>query len=302
MIPKYIDLQVNGHGGVDLLTAKSADEVRKVSRSLYKNGIAGYLATVITTSLDNALRTIELIEKVRVNPASKEALILGIHLEGPFISQERRGVHPPEHIRDPDLNHLIKLTSTGLIKEVTLAPELPGALDLIDFLVSKNILVSLGHSNATFDQANNAFDHGARTVTHLFNGMPKSFSSGLAQAALMRNDVFVQLIVDNVHIPEDLLLQTIPKILDRFVVTNDPVAAAGMGDGHYSLGEMEIEVKDGVARRSDGTLAGGAATLKDTFTILKKIGISEDVIIASMTTRPSELIGLNYNSIIANLI
>ena len=168
MKPKYIDLQVNGHGGVDLLSAKSADEIRVVSRSLYKNDVAGYLPTIITSSLESAVKAIKLIEQVRKDPKSGEALILGIHLEGPFISTEKAGVHPKEFITPPNLDHLKALLEAGLIKQVTLAPEVSGAIDLIKFLVDQNILVSLGHSNATKVQAIAGFEAGAKTVTHTY--------------------------------------------------------------------------------------------------------------------------------------
>ena len=148
MSAKYIDLQVNGHGGIDLLTAKDIEDVRKVSKSLYANGVIGYLPTIITSALTDAVRAIKLIEEVRKNPLPGEARILGIHLEGPFISIEKRGVHPVEHIAKPDLNHLKALLNSGLIKIVTIAPELPGAIELIQYLVANNIVVSLGHTNA----------------------------------------------------------------------------------------------------------------------------------------------------------
>ena len=135
MSAKYIDLQVNGHGGIDLLSAKGADDVRKVSKSLYANGVIGYLPTIITSSLTDAVRAIKLIEEVRKNPLPGEAKILGIHLEGPFISIEKRGVHPVEHIAKPDLNHLKALLNAGLIKIVTIAPELPGAIELIQYFL-----------------------------------------------------------------------------------------------------------------------------------------------------------------------
>ena len=137
MKPSFIDLQVNGHGGVDLLSAKSVAEIRKVSRSLYQNGVAGYLATIITAPVEVAVGAIKLIEEVRKNPEPGEALILGVHLEGPFISKIKRGVHPEEFVKNPDIDHMNQLLAAGEIKEVTLAPELPGAIDLIKYFQSK---------------------------------------------------------------------------------------------------------------------------------------------------------------------
>jgi N-acetylglucosamine-6-phosphate deacetylase len=298
MKPAFIDLQVNGHGGVDLLTATSTEDVRKVSRSLYANGVIGYLPTIITSALGDAVRAIKLIEEVRKDPQLNEAKILGIHLEGPFISQEKRGVHPIEHIAKPDLNHLKALLNAGLIKLVTIAPELPGAIELIQYLVGNNIVVSLGHTNANREEAIAGFNAGAKTVTHLFNAMPKPPLDGTAQVAIERSDVVIQIIIDEVHVPNELVKATLAKVSNRFIVTNDPIAAAGLGAGTYPFGEMQITVKDGQARRSDGTLAGGIGTLNRALEIMESIGIDKSDALASVTTRPCELIGVDYQSLI----
>ncbi len=298
MKPAFIDLQVNGHGGVDLLTATSTEDVRKVSRSLYENGVIGYLPTIITSALGDAVRAIKLIEEVRKDPQLNEAKILGIHLEGPFISKEKRGVHPTEHIAKPDLNHLKALLNAGLIKLVTIAPELPGAIELIQYLVGNDIVVSLGHTNANREEAIAGFNAGAKTVTHLFNAMPKPPLDGTAQVAIERSDVVIQIIIDEVHVPNELVKDTLAKVSNRFIVTNDPIAAAGLGAGTYPFGEMQITVKDGQARRSDGTLAGGIGTLNRALEIMESIGIDKSDALASVTTRPCELIGVDYQSLI----
>ena len=298
MKPAFIDLQVNGHGGVDLLTATSTEDVRKVSRSLYANGVIGYLPTIITSALGDAVRAIKLIEEVRKDPQLNEAKILGIHLEGPFISQEKRGVHPTEHIAKPDLNHLKALLNAGLIKLVTIAPELPGAIELIQYLVGNDIVVSLGHTNANREEAIAGFNAGAKTVTHLFNAMPKPPLDGTAQVAIERSDVVIQIIIDEVHVPNELVKDTLAKVSNRFIVTNDPIAAAGLGAGTYPFGEMQITVKDGQARRSDGTLAGGIGTLNRALEIMESIGIDKSDALASVTTRPCKLIGVDYQSLI----
>jgi N-acetylglucosamine-6-phosphate deacetylase len=298
MSAKYIDLQVNGHGGIDLLSAKDADDVRKVSKSLYSNGVIGYLPTIITSALTDAVRAINLIEEVRKNPLPGEARILGTHLEGPFISIEKRGVHPVEHIAKPDLNHLKALLNAGLIKIVTIAPELPGAIELIQYLVANNVVVSLGHTNANREEAIAGFNAGAKTVTHLFNAMPKPPLDGTAQVAIEREDVTIQIIIDEVHVPNDLVKETLAKVSNRFIVTNDPIAAAGLGSGTYPFGGMEITVKDGQARRTDGTLAGGIGTLGHALEIMDSIGITKEDSLASVTTRPCELIGIDYKTLI----
>jgi N-acetylglucosamine-6-phosphate deacetylase len=296
--PTYIDLQVNGHGGVDLLSAKTADDVRVVSRSLFQHNVAGYLPTIITSSLHNTLTAIELIEEVRKNPKSNEALILGTHLEGPFISKERAGIHPIDSIASANMDHLLQLVKAGVIKQVTLAPETPGALDLIKFLVQLNIVVSLGHSNATISEANLGFDAGAKSVTHLFNAMPKSLNEGLGAAALARSDVAIQIIADGVHVSDELLSEVLPKIMNRFIITNDAIAAAGLSIGRFNFGDIDVTITDGQARSRDGKLAGGIASIEESIKILTNLGVPQEQAIASATTRPCELIGISYYSVI----
>jgi N-acetylglucosamine-6-phosphate deacetylase len=246
------------------------------------------------------MAAIELIEEVRKNPKSHEALILGIHLEGPFISKEKAGVHPLALIAAPDKDHLNKLIGAGLIKQVTIAPEIPGSLELIKYLVSRDIVVSLGHSNATKEQAEAGFSAGAKTVTHLFNGMPKPPAQGLSAAALERSDVMVQVIVDGVHVSDELLVQTLPKIMNRFIITNDAVAAAGLGTGEFNFGEVTVVVKDGQARSTDGKLAGGVASMDESLARLESLGIPRQKALDSATIRPCELIGASYTTVISH--
>ena len=287
--PEFVDLQINGHGGVDFLTAHSVDQIRKASRSLYTAGVRYYLPTLITAEPEQLYRCAALIQGVKLEPREGEAQILGLHLEGPFISQAKCGVHPKHFIRTPNIDAMKEYLHIGDIRIVTLAPELDGALDVIKFLVDQGITVSLGHSNATMDQAHAGFDAGAKTVTHLYNGMSKF--PGLAQAALERDGLVFQIIVDDVHVSREDVAQAIIGREDRFILTNDTVAPAGSADGQYSFGDMTIEVKDRQARRLDGTLAGGIGTLEQSITILKQLGVSESAAIAAATSRPLSLIG-----------
>ena len=298
MSAAYIDLQVNGHGGVDLLTARNSDDIRTVSKSLYNNGVLAYLPTLITSPLVDVMRALKLIEEVRRSPQRGEALILGTHLEGPFISPEKCGVHPLQHISLPNQSHVDTLIESGLIKMVTLAPELPGALALIEYLTNRGIVVSLGHSNANRSEAEAGFDAGAKTVTHLFNAMRKPPLDGLALVAIDRSDVMIQIIVDEVHVPNDLVKETLEKVADRFILTNDTIAAAGLNTGTYPFGDMTIKVENSEARRLDGTLAGGIGTLSMSLQILKKLQIAENDALASVTTRPCDLLGLDYKMLV----
>ncbi len=295
-IPGFVDLQVNGHGGVDLLVAKSADEIRKLSRSLYANGVIAYLPTLITGPQDVSLAALKLIEEVRKNPLPGEAQIIGTHLEGPFISPAKSGMHPVKYIKDPDKSFIGEFLRAGKISQVTIAPELPGALELIKFLTDSGVVVSLGHSNATAAQAHAGFDAGAKTVTHLWNAMKKKSEGepGLAQVALERDDVMIQLIIDEVHLDSQLVIDSLKQCPGRFIVTNDAVSAAGIGEGVFPFGEIEIKVENGKATRMDGTLAGGVGTLHKSLKLMWEYGVGLEDAIDSVTSRPADLMGMGH--------
>lgn len=289
----FLDLQVNGHGGVDLLAARDTEDIRKVSRSLWRQGVGAYLPTLITGPVDRTIEVMKLIEEVRRSPREDEAEIVGIHLEGPFLSPEKPGVHPTDFLLTPTEELLGRYLAAGTVAMVTLAPEIPGALDAIKFLAKMGVVVSLGHSNATTVEANAGFDAGARAVTHIWNAMSKDQTPGvgLAGVALDREEIAIQLIVDGVHLTDEQILYTIDKAPDRFIVTNDAVSPAGLGDGTFPFGTFEVIVREGRAVRSDGVLAGGVGSLKDSFARMLALGVPFDSALASMTTRPATLIG-----------
>lgn len=293
-IPGYVDLQVNGHGGIDLLAAQSVEEIRKLSRSLYANSVIAYLPTLITGPKELSLRALNFIEEVRKNPMPGEAQIIGTHLEGPFISAIKSGMHPVEHIKSPDQSLIGEFLRAGKISQVTIAPELPGALELIKFLAASGVVVSLGHSNATAAQAHAGFDAGAKTVTHLWNAMKKKTESepGLAQVALERDDVIIQLIIDEVHLDSQLVIDSLKQCPGRFIVTNDAVSAAGIGEGVFAFGEIEIKVENGRATRMDGTLAGGVGTLDKSLKLMWEYGVGLEDAIDSVTSRPADLMDM----------
>jgi N-acetylglucosamine-6-phosphate deacetylase len=192
--------------------------------------------------------------------------VLGVHLEGPFLSPLRPGAHPVEAIVEPDEGLARRLLTAGRVSYMTLAPECPRAGELIDLLHARGIVVSCGHTDATAAEAASAFDRGVRTVTHLFNAMPP-FSHrdpGLAGAALARDDVIVQLILDGDHLADETAAVVWKAAAGRVALVTDAMAATGVGDGSFRLGGVEVEVRDGVARRAeDGVLAGSVTTLLD---------------------------------------
>jgi N-acetylglucosamine-6-phosphate deacetylase len=260
-VPGLVDIQVNGFAGVDFLNA-DVEAFAHASAALARTGVLAYQPTLITSEPEQTIAAIADAGKARTNG---DARILGVHLEGPFLSPERPGTHPVELLRAPDVALARRLLAAGPVTQVTLAPELPGALDVVAECVRAGVLVSCGHSNATAAQAHAAFDHGARLVTHLFDAMRPFIhrDPGIAGAALTRGEVLLGLIADPSHLEQETIRLAFQAAPGRVVLVTDALAACGQPDGHYRLGEVEFDVAGGVARRADGTLVGSTMTLVD---------------------------------------
>jgi N-acetylglucosamine-6-phosphate deacetylase len=286
-VPGFVDLQVNGFGGVDFATA-DADGYRRAGEALLESGVTAFQPTFITAP------EVDLIAALAEIPAAAGPRILGAHLEGPFLSADRLGAHPALARRDPDLALLGRLLEAGPVSQMTLAPELEGALELIDALQKRGVVVSCGHSNATAAEAALAFDRGVRTVTHLFNAM-RPFSHrdpGLAGAALARDDVIVQLILDGHHLADETAAVVWKAAAGRVALVTDAMAATGVGEGSFHLGGVGVEVRDGVARRAeDGVLAGSVTTLLDGIRRLHALGAPLPEAVAAATSVPARIAG-----------
>jgi N-acetylglucosamine-6-phosphate deacetylase len=285
--PGLVDLQVNGFAGVDFLGA-DAKAYARAGEALLATGVTAYLTAFITSPED------VLVEALRGLPAETAGpRVLGAHVEGPFLSATRLGTHPPEARRDPDPALLARILDAGRVRLLTLAPELPGSLELVDVLVARGIVVSCGHSDASADEARAAFDRGATAVTHLFNAM-RPFSHrdpGIAGAALTHPGVTVQLIVDGVHLAREAVLLAWRSAPGRVALVTDAVAGAGLGDGSYALGDVPIEVENGVARREDGVLAGSALTMIEAIRNVHRLGVPLEEAVLAASEVPARLLG-----------
>lgn len=293
-LPGLVDLQVNGVAGVDVLDA-DADALRRAGEALAGQGTTAYQPTLITAPPDVTCAALAEVAAVAGagDRAKGAARVIGVHLEGPFLAPARMGTHPPAHRRDPDPDLLGRLLAAGPVTQVTLAPELPGALGLVDDLVARRVLVSAGHTDATAAEATAAFDRGARTVTHLFNAMRpfRPRDPGVAGVALARPDVVVQVIVDGHHLAPDTVQLVWRAAAGRCVLVTDAIAAAGMGDGAWRLGEVDVRVVDGVARRADGTLAGSTLTLLGAVRNVVALGVPLAAAVDAATRLPADLVG-----------
>jgi N-acetylglucosamine-6-phosphate deacetylase len=286
-VPGFVDLQVNGFGGVDFASADAAG-YRRAGEAMLETGVTAFQPTMITAPEDDLLAALREVPADGVGPR-----VLGAHLEGPFVSAEALGAHPASARRDPDRALLERLLEAGPVAQVTLAPELPGALDLIDLLCARGIAVSLGHSNATAAEAHEAFDRGARTVTHLFNAM-RPFGHrdpGIAGVALAREDVVVQLILDGHHVADEVAQVVWRSATGRVALVTDAVSATGVGDGNYRLGIVDVEVRDGVARRADGVLAGSVLTMLEAVRNLHALGAPLPAAVAAASAVPARVAG-----------
>lgn len=305
VVPGFLDIHTHGAAGHDLMEA-SPEAVSAVAAFLARHGITSFLATTVSADFEGTLRAARALGKIVRDSQSSQgawgkiagAQPLGIHFEGPFLSVKRRGAHPAAQIRKPSKQALAKLldAAEGTARVVTMAPEVDGALPALEYARSRGVLVSLGHSNATYQEAERAIAAGATQATHCYNAM-RPFSHrdpGILGAVLDDDRVSAELICDGVHVEAPavrLLLKT--KGLGRVVLVSDSISAAGMPDGNYRLGGFVVRVAEGVCRTASGGLAGSTLTLDaglrnfSTFT-----GTSLETCLRCATLNPARLLGL----------
>ncbi len=256
LVPGYIDAHVHGGGGAQCNTA-DPDEVASVARFHAEHGTTGLVATTVAAGVDELCAALDAIARCADAPSG--ATVLGAHLEGPFLSRERPGAMDPSLFLDPDAEVLQRLLEAGggKVRLMTLAPELPGALELIGDLGRAGVVASIGHTDATFAQAQAGVQAGARAATHVFNAMRPLHhrEPGVVGAALDSPEVSCELICDGVHVdPVAMRLVYRAKGWAGVRLVTDAMSAAGMPDGDYRLGDREVTVSGGRA-----TLAGGGA-------------------------------------------
>jgi len=282
-VPGFVDLQVNGYAGVDFLTASRADYER-AGEALLEGGVTAYQPTFIT-SPEEAL--VAVLQEIPETPQ-----VIGAHLEGPFLSPDRLGMHPATLRRDPDVELLLRLLDAGRVTQVTLAPELVGADALISAAVERGLVVAAGHTNAVAAEAHAAFDLGVSTVVHIFNAMRpfRSRDPGIAGVALTRRDVYVQLIGDGRHLADETVRLIWAAAGDRAALVTDAMAGAGMAGGSYQFGGVDIEVADGVPIREDGVFAGTVLTMLDAVRNLHALGVPFEQAVCAATAVPARIL------------
>jgi N-acetylglucosamine-6-phosphate deacetylase len=304
LAPGFVDIHMHGGAGVDVMRATLA-ELPRLHHFLITHGVTGYFPTTVAAPLDETCRALErmalAIEAAENSPPSNgeaaQAQPLGIHLEGPFLSHLRRGVHPPEFLLEPTLETFDRLwqAARGRIRMMTIAPELPGALEVIAEAARRKVCVSIGHSDATLEAARAAVRAGARHATHTFNAMrPLDHRDpGILGEVLTNPHLTADIIADGIHLaPQVVQLFLRAKGLDHSVLITDATAAAGMPDGVYQLGPIQVEVKDGRCTR-DGKLAGSVLTMDHAVrNVTQFSGWSLQQAVRAATLNPASVAGL----------
>ena len=293
--PGFIDIHIQGAGGADILDA-NPDALKAISQTCARFGTTGFLATTIFKPNQKNQHLSIAAQYVGRNLGG--ANLLGIHLEGPFISPQKRGMVQPDCLASPSLQLLDKIldATNGRLKMMTIAPELPDCLPVIRRLVKAGIIASFGHSNATYEQTLDGFEAGISHVTHLFNAMPSIHhrSPGPLIAIFQTKQVTTQLIADGVHIHPAVLKLTF-EILgpNRIIPITDGMQAMGLNDGKFIYNGLECESKNGTARYKDGTLIGTALGLSQLLARLMNFtNCPLDVAIKTVTENPAKLLGL----------
>ncbi|UED76491.1 N-acetylglucosamine-6-phosphate deacetylase [Brevibacillus sp. DP1.3A] len=293
--PGFVDMHMHGIDGYDTMDG-TPESLQAISAALARHGVTSFLATTMTAPYDQ-------LEQVLVNIAQncREGLpgaqAIGIHLEGPWINPRYKGAQKEENIATPKLDAVQKLygLSEGLIKVVTIAPEQPEALEAIAWLKERDVIVSAGHTGATFAQATEAVEAGVRHFTHCFNAMTGLHhrEPGVVGAAMYHEQLSTELIADGIHVhPAVMKILYRVKTAERLALVSDSMRAAAMGEGTYDLGGQEVHVHDNQAKLADGTLAGSILTLNravGNMVTLSGVSLPDAVEMASLT--PASILG-----------
>jgi N-acetylglucosamine-6-phosphate deacetylase len=307
LAPGFIDIHMHGGAGLDVMSA-SAAELPHLNRFLTKHGVTGYFPTTVAASLDQTCaalgRLADAIETAPTRNGGMQAEPLGIHLEGPFLSHKRRGVHPPENLIAPTLEIFERLwqAARGHVGMMTIAPELPGAIEVIAEAARRKVCVSIGHSDAIAETARAAVHAGASHATHTFNAMrPLDHRDpGILAEVLTDEHLTADIIADGIHVaPEVVQLFLNAKGKTGSVLITDATAATGMPDGTYQLGPIQVEVKDGRCMM-DGKLAGSVLTMDRAVRNITRFGgwSLRDAVRAA-TLNPALAVGLKQIGVIA---
>jgi N-acetylglucosamine-6-phosphate deacetylase len=303
VMPGFVDLHCHGGGGFSF-TTDSLSEAGAAAEFHRRHGTTSLVASLVSAPHDSLVRWCSTLAHL-----VHDEEIVGIHLEGPYLSHVRCGAHNPKHLRPPSIPELdeINTVSKQTIVQVTIAPELPGALEAIAWLVANGIIAAIGHTNASVDEVSRAIDAGASLATHLGNAMPPMHHRDPSTVFTLLDDdrVVVEVINDEVHLHPSVLRTIFARAgRQRVALITDAIAAAGQGDGIYGLGGLAVVVADGVARlvastETPGPIAGSTLTMIGAVRNSLRQGMSAVDVASAASTVPATLLGLTDRDTIA---
>jgi len=297
LLPGFIDVHIHGAVGVDTMQASAADLVQ-VSQFLATRGVTGWLPTLVPAPAADYARAVEAIEDA--TNSDRGARILGVHYEGPFVNSDQCGALRSQFFRSfsgaVDLDDLPLIDQQGAKHMTTLAPEIAGGVELVRELNNRGWIVSIGHTRATFDLLDQAFEAGARHMTHFMNAMAPLHhrAPGPVGWGLSRDGVTCDIVADGIHLdPQMLRLLLKLKGADRISLISDAVAAAGLGDGDYEIWGETITVRDGRTSNLRGAIAGSVITMLDAVRLMQSLGVSEVDLAKMAATNPARLLRID---------
>jgi N-acetylglucosamine-6-phosphate deacetylase len=305
LFPGFIDVHIHGAVGIDTMEA-SAGQLAEVSRFLATQGVTGWLPTLVPASQESYTQAVNAVEQQIVDQAKDSqmgARVLGVHYEGPFVNDAQCGALHAEHFRayshESELDSLAILADEGAKMMMTLAPEIAGGLDLVRALTARGWVLSLGHTRATLEVLDAAFEAGARHMTHFMNAMTPLHhrSPGPVGWGLLRDDVSCDVIADGIHL-DPLMLKLLLKVKGArgLSLISDAIAAAGKGDGDYQIWGETISVKNGRTSNAAGSIAGSVITMLDAVRMMLSLGVSEVDAALMASTNPARLLGISDES------
>lgn len=298
LIPGFVDIHCHGGGG-KYFSALAPSEIHSVVETHRGHGTTTLIASLISEPIEILKAQIQ-----RLLPFVHSGQLAGIHLEGPYLAHARCGAHDPQLLVNPELSEIKELlhVAEGVISMITIAPELPGAIDAITYLTAAGVKVALGHTDGDFESAAAGTNAGASIITHFMNAMDKGLNdTSFASFVIADERLTVELILDGHHVPFKTAQEIYTAIGNRMIFVTDAMAAAGATDGNYTIGKLPVIVKDSVARlESNGALAGSTLMMDAVFlNCIDELGLSIPEAVAATSTRAAKLMGLTDRGEIA---
>lgn len=290
IIPGFVDIHSHGGGGY-YFSDTNLDNVKKARQVHLDHGTTSLIASLVTEPIGILEEQIR-----RLAPLVDAGTFAGIHLEGPYLAEARCGAHQTSLLRDPGIDEIGALLDCAgdTIAMITMAPERDGGIEAIEYLTSRGVRVGLGHSQADAETTERAIHAGGALITHFSNGMPKGGEGTIASAALAAEGLPLEMILDGVHVSSEMLNIVKSAGVDRIILVTDAMSAAGASDGKFTIGALDVTVKDGVARLdSNGSLAGSTLTMDVAFRNFYRSGASLAQCVRAASTLPAKTLGLS---------